>query len=133
MGGWVVLGCNVAGLRWWWFGLPFFLFFILLSLGIEDSHGMKERRDLTRLCEEREKKNQIQNYSNCINIHTVEFLHRYSVIEPLMWVVFEPKCVKFTTFCILHRGVQFLWVPRLVFFFFNFFNLLLLLLYFLRF
>ena len=32
----------------------FFLFFVLLTLGIEESHGMKERRDLTKLNEERE-------------------------------------------------------------------------------
>ena len=47
----------------------FFLFFALLSLGIEDSYGIKERRDLTRQSEEREKNNnQVQNYSNCANI-----------------------------------------------------------------
>ena len=56
----------------------FFLFFALLSLGIEDSYGIQERRDLTRQSEEREKI--IIKYKTTVTVQiyriTVAFLHR---------------------------------------------------------
>jgi len=42
---------------------------------------------------------------------TVAILHINSVLDRLMWVVFEQKCVKFVTFSILH------WLVRLLLFF----------------
>ena len=39
--------------------------------------------------------NQIESYS------AVAILYMYNVIDPMMWVVFEQKCVKLTTFSIL--------------------------------
>ena len=52
MGGARLRCCRATVVMIW---SSFFLFFVLLSLGIEDSHGMKERRDLKRQSEEREK------------------------------------------------------------------------------
>ena len=39
---------------------------------------------------------------------TVAFLHMKIIIDPLMWAIFEQKCVKLIVFSILHTLIQLL-------------------------
>ena len=56
----------------------------------------------------KKKKNQL-GYKSKITVEiyavTVEILYMNSVIDPLIWVIFEQKCVKLITFCILQSLV----------------------------
>ena len=73
----------------------FFFFWIEENQGKRESQGSESQM---RVREEEEKKdlnNQIESYS------AVAILNMYNVIDPMMWVVFEQKYVKLTTFSIL--------------------------------
>ena len=82
--------------------VDFFFFFIPLldwrELGEEGESNEGERGERKKYLN-----NQIENYYNRVNIHdfTITILYVYNVIDGLMWVVFEQKCVKLTTFSIL--------------------------------
>ena len=75
------------------------LLLLLLFLGIEE--WVRER--LTRQGSGERKK---IIYKATVTVHIcmviVAILHINSVLDRLMWVVFEQKCVKFVTFSILH-------------------------------
>ena len=121
-------------LGWFWVGFVivfsnlfelissfFFLFFFFL--------GLKKVREKER--GEREKiylNNKIGNYYNCVYTIIVIILPMYNVIDLLMWIIFEQKCVKLKIFCILHwpeeKSVKltiFYILPWLVKLFLNFF------------
>ena len=56
---------------------------------------------------EREKTNKIINRSTIVTVHictvTVAIVHKCTILHPLMWVFFEPNCVKWLPFFILQN------------------------------
>ena len=56
---------------------------------------------------EREKTNKIINRSATVTVHictvTVAIVHKCTILHPLMWVFFEPNCVKGLHFSILQN------------------------------
>ena len=71
-----------------------------------ESEGIERRRE-----GEREKKNTKIWYANAtVAMHictvTVAIVHKCTILPQLMWVFFEPKCVKRLPFSILHKFTQ---------------------------
>ena len=68
------------------------------SLMIDGSESESNQRDR----EEREKIIKILNASATITVHicmiTVAIMHKCTILHPLLWVFFWPKCVKGITF-----------------------------------
>ena len=56
---------------------------------------------------EREKTNKIINRSATVTVHictvTIAIVHKCTILHPLMWVFFEPNCVKGLPFSILQN------------------------------
>ena len=62
------------------------------------------------MIEEREKKYKIIKRSATVTVHictvTVAIVHKCTILHPLMWVFFGPKCVKRLPFSILQKFIQ---------------------------
>ena len=65
---------------------------------VREREREKMRKTETNQRHEREKINKIINRRATITVHicmvTVAIMHKCTILHPLMWVFFEPKCVK---------------------------------------
>ena len=70
--------------------------------GKSESKGNQKYKE-----KEREKVNKIINESTIVTVHictvTVAIVQKCTILHPLMWVFFEPKCVKWLPFSILQN------------------------------
>ena len=75
---------------------------------------------------EREKMIKLLNASVTVTVHictvSIVIVHKYTILHPLMWVVFWPKYVKWVIFSILQNftqadGVALIWAWVLNFFY----------------
>ena len=79
---------------------------LLLLLGIEEW----VRETLTRQERGKRKKYKMINRRVIVTVHickvTVAIVHKCTILHPLMWVFFRPKCVKMLHFSVLQKFTQ---------------------------